>query len=103
MEDSLHRVYQEQPPNCMLVFTEPKPAHDIIREKILANAIESKMGMFSWKASDFPLNRMKWALTIVLILIEKRKLNDSPTDKYFHGDTSAASDVSVTENRYVIS
>jgi hypothetical protein len=38
IEESLHLVYQPRPANCMLVFTEPKPAHDIIREKILSEA-----------------------------------------------------------------
>jgi len=35
VKDSLKRVHDVQPPNCTIILTEPKPAHDVVRENVL--------------------------------------------------------------------
>ena len=44
VQDSLSRIHDEQPPECTLRFTEPKPAHDLIRESILGKATPTEIG-----------------------------------------------------------
>jgi ubiquitin-protein ligase len=42
--ESLGRIHDPAPPNCPIVFTEPKPAHDIIKRNVLTSFQESPQG-----------------------------------------------------------
>lgn len=42
VRESLKRVHAQQQSACTLLFTEPKPAHDLIRDKILGKIAEAE-------------------------------------------------------------
>jgi hypothetical protein len=52
IEDSLHTVYATQPTASNLIFTEPKPAHEVIREKILAPLMAGEQDVSPNKLTD---------------------------------------------------
>jgi predicted Zn-dependent protease len=43
VEASLGRVYETQGSSCTMIFTEPKPAHEVIREKIIGRVVDACM------------------------------------------------------------
>lgn len=43
VKDSLNRVYEQKDPECTIRFSEPIPAHSIIRDSILGSKTEQEL------------------------------------------------------------